>query len=231
MSLWSEFSSNAFSRAAYKPTHYFHAYERHLERFRGLAVTMVEIGVRRGGSLQMWKRYLGPSAQIVGIDIDPKCKAFEGPQVAVRIGDQGDRAFMQSVVDEFGEIDIVLDDGSHRGADIAASFDVLYPRLERNGVYIVEDVGTAYLPEWVGADPAAPTFVDAVKQRIDELHAEEAPGLEPTSFTRTTASLHVYDNLVVFERGRRIARRHHAVAPDPMRAEGDVPVLKLARDE
>lgn len=224
MSLWSEFAGNGYSRPVYKGSHYFTAYERHLARFRNLSVTMIEIGVYRGGSLEMWKRYLGPSAQIVGIDIDPKCKAFEGPQVAVRIGDQGDRDFMQSVVDEFGEIDIVLDDGSHLGPDIAASFEVIYPQMSRNGVYIVEDAATSYLANFGGGLKRPGTFIEAVKDRIDELHAIYAPEIEATPFAETTTSLHVYPNLVAFERGRHVDRRGILSEADEKRREGRTPL-------
>jgi Methyltransferase domain len=226
MSLWSDFSANNHGRSVYKGSHYFPAYERHLARFCGLSVTMVEIGVFDGGSLEMWKKYLGPSAQVVGIDINPACRRHEAAQIAVRIGDQADPAFLQEVVDEFGPVDIVLDDGSHRGADIAATFEVLYPQLERNGVYIVEDVGTSYMPAWDGGLGRPGTFIETVKGRIDELHADYAPELEPTPFSRMTLSLHVYQNLVVFERGRHVDKRGIRTKPDKARIEAPPPVKK-----
>lgn len=219
MGLWADFSGNQLSYPAFKAAHYFHAYENHLARFCGLSVTMIEIGVWNGGSLEMWKRYLGPSAQIVGIDIEPECRQYEEAQIAVRIGDQGDAAFLESVADEFGPIDIVLDDGSHKPGDIATSFETLYPRLDRNGVYVVEDVGTSYLPEYDGGLGREGTFIETLKRRIDELHADYASELEPTPFTRMTRSLHVYDNLVVFERGRLVDKRSVMTKADARRRE------------
>lgn len=187
---------------------------------------MVEIGVYEGGSLEMWKRYLGPSAQIIGIDIDPRCRTFEAAQIAVRIGDQGDPGFLQGVLDEFGPIDIVLDDGSHRAQDSAVSFDLLYPQLDRNGIYVVEDTGTSYLAGWGGGLRREGTFVEVLKDRIDELHAASHTEQRPTSFSEMTRSLHVYKNLVVFERGRHVDRRairngtRTARRPSPSRSSG-----------
>ena len=66
---------NNSGKLLHKWMHYFDIYERHLERFRNTAPIMLEIGVSGGGSLAMWKDYLGPEAKIVGIDIDPACKA------------------------------------------------------------------------------------------------------------------------------------------------------------
>jgi hypothetical protein len=49
-------------------------YERHFEWDRNKSVTFLEIGVFKGGSLQMWQLCFGPMARIVGIDINERCK-------------------------------------------------------------------------------------------------------------------------------------------------------------
>jgi len=87
----------------------------------------------------MWKKYFGPHAQIVEIDIKDKCKKYQEEQVSVRIGDQSDHRFLAEVIEEFGPPDIVLDDGSHQMDHIASTFEYLYPLLSKNGVYLVED--------------------------------------------------------------------------------------------
>jgi cephalosporin hydroxylase len=206
MGLWSEFLTNT-GRPIHKWNHYFPVYERHLARFVNLSTTFVEIGVSKGGSLQLWKRYLGPFAQIVGIDIDPNCKAFEESQIAIRIGDQSDPAFLQQIIEEFGSPDVVLDDGSHVMKHIAASFEFLYPRLARTGVYIVEDLHTAYWEEYGGGAGNPGSFIEKCKRYIDEVNAHYSRGAVPTSaLGRTTLSMHFYDSVVVFERGRHIDR-------------------------
>ncbi|CAM4388476.1 hypothetical protein L1N85_23720 [Paenibacillus alkaliterrae] len=65
------------SRFMIKWSHYFDIYERHFDRFVGKEVNLMEIGVFHGGSLQMWKHYLGDRATIYGVDIDPKAKSLE----------------------------------------------------------------------------------------------------------------------------------------------------------
>ena len=88
-------------------------------------MTFIEIGVAKGGSLQLWKRHLGPFAQIVGIDVNPACKAVEEDQIKICIGDQSDVDFLRRIVDEFGPPDVVLDDGSHKMHHISTSFGFL----------------------------------------------------------------------------------------------------------
>jgi hypothetical protein len=91
-----------------------------------------------------------PHARIVGIDIVPGCKRYEEDQIEVRIGKQQDERFLQSILDEFGPPDIVLDDGSHRMADMIETFLFLHPRTAKNGVYMVEDLHTGYWEEYEG---------------------------------------------------------------------------------
>ena len=206
MSLWSEFLNNR-QRTIHKWTHYFPAYETHFQRYVNRPVLFWEIGCGRGGSAQMWKRWLGPYAQIVGIDVNPECATFAEDQIAIRIGSQADTQFLQSVLDEFGTPDVVLDDGSHQMAHVVETFRYLYPRTARDGVYMVEDLHTAYWPEYGGGVGRDGSFLELSKQLIDELHADWTRGqLQPTDFTRSTLSMHFYDSIAVFERG------HHRVA-------------------
>src|SRR5688500_2137829 len=94
--------------------HYFDIYERHLAPYRGRAVTVVEIGLWRGGSLRMWREYFGTTARICGIDVDPATAAYEREGYDIFVGDQADRTFLKKVKDELGTIDIVIDDGGHK---------------------------------------------------------------------------------------------------------------------
>ncbi len=201
MDLWSDFLVNN-SRSSSKWKHYFPIYERYFRDFVNKSIVFLEIGVGRGGSLQMWKRYFGPHARIVGIDVDPECKTLEEDQIEVRIGQQQDPQFLQSILEEFGPLDIVLDDGSHMMSHVIASFEFLYPRVARNGIYMVEDLHTAYWPEYEGGLHRPTSFIEICKNLIDELNADHSRGaLAPSQFTKTTLAIHFYDSVVVFERG------------------------------
>jgi hypothetical protein len=153
----------------------------------------------------MWKRYLGPHAQIVGIDVNPECRTFEEDQIKIRIGSQSDTNFLSDVLAEFGTPDIVLDDGSHHMSDVVNTFRFLYPRTSPDGVYLVEDLHTAYWDEFEGGLKREGTLIEVSKGLIDELNAEwTRDALPATEFTRATLSMHFYDSMVVFERGRRL---------------------------
>jgi hypothetical protein len=211
MNLWADFLTND-QRMIHKWKHYFPAYERHFQRFVYRPVVFWEIGCGKGGSLQMWKRYFGPHAQIIGLDIRAQCAPFEEDQIAIRIGDQSNADFLDSVLAEFGTPDIVLDDGSHVMEHVVATFRHLYPKLDRNGVYMVEDMHTAYWEKYGGGLRRAGTFIELSKHLIDELNGRHAR-IE-TAFTKSTLSIHFYDSIVVFERGLHGGRKALRI-PDP----------------
>ena len=201
--LWHQFLTNQ-GRVSNKWPHYFCVYEQHLRRFRNTSLVLWEIGIQNGGSLQLWKQYLGPFAVIVGIDIDPACAQCAEEQIHIRIGNQNDTAFLQNIINEFGPPDIVIDDGSHIMNDMKETFFHMYTQMPDNGVYIVEDLHTCYWPEFKGGLRAQGSFIEICKNLVDSLNAYHSQGrLKPTSFTDTTYSISFYDSMVVFEKKKR----------------------------
>jgi hypothetical protein len=202
MDLWHDFLTNR-GKSIHKWEHYFPVYERYFGPWRGRTLTFFEVGVAKGGSLQMWRRYFGPLARVVGIDIDPHCAAHGDDGVFVRIGDQSDPAFLAALIEEFGVPDVVLDDGSHQMTHIKATFEYLYPKLPKNGVYMVEDLHCAYWPDFGGSLDAPSSFINIAKSLVDRLNADHTRGqLEPDDFTRETFSIGFYDSIVVLEKGQ-----------------------------
>jgi hypothetical protein len=214
LTLYGDFLSDAHRRT-HKWFQYFPAYELHLERFRNRHITLFEVGVGEGGSLQQWRKYLGPYALIVGMDIHGRCKQLEEPQIHIRIGSQDDLGFLGSVVNEFGAPDIVIDDGSHLQRHINATFNYLYPLVAKNGLYMVEDLHAAYWPDHGGGLGHRDSFIELAKSYIDRMHADYI-GDETlrTAEGKKTASIHFYDSLVVFEVGEQ-RLMGHATTGDP----------------
>lgn len=128
---------------------YCEYYQKHFAEFRMDSFNLLEIGVggdessiHGGNSLRMWKAYF-PKAKIVGIDIHDK-SGQEEKRISIFQGDQADQSFLKNVADRSRSFRIIIDDGSHRGKDILASFQALFPYLEEGGIYVVEDLETAY---------------------------------------------------------------------------------------
>lgn len=192
----------------HKWIHYFDIYERHLERFRGTSPVMIEIGVMGGGSLSMWKEYLGPGSKIVGIDIDPECKVHETDDIDIFIGSQDDPVIIDAIFSKYPEVDIVLDDGSHMMRHMISSFELMYDRVQPNGVYLVEDTHTCYWGEYDGGLGREGSFMEFAKQKLDQLNAVHTREILPvTEFTRSTDCVSFYDSMVIFEKRRQGQRQ------------------------
>jgi hypothetical protein len=191
--------------------HYTQHYQRHFEPLRSETFVLFEIGIggyersgRGGASLRMWKQYF-PKAQIVGLDLEDK-RFVEEERIRVYQGDQSDPELLRHIVDEVGRPRIVIDDGSHFSPHVRASFDVLFPLLERRGYYVIEDTQTSYWPEWQGSEDRRDggTTMALVKDLIDGLNYEEFldEGYRPSYTDRHVQQVHCYHNLVIIKKGK-----------------------------
>lgn len=199
------------SNLIHKWMHYFDIYDRHFEKYKGKNVTIVEFGVYHGGSLKMWRDYFGPKARIIGVDINPECKKFKDKNTEIYIGDQEDRTFLKKLAKKIGPIDIVIEDGGHTMKQQIHTFEEIYPSVKADGIFLIEDLHTSYWKGYDGGYRRAGTFIEYSKNFIDELnawHSKDSESFEVTEFTKTTHSMHVYDSIIVFEKGDITAPIH-----------------------
>ncbi len=194
------FMSNSGKRIT-KWYHYFDLYEHYLSRFIDKKPVMLEIGVAEGGSLVMWRDYLGEGCKIIGLDINKNCKKHEGKDIEVFIGSQDDQGVIKNILSKYPKIDIVIDDGSHLMDHMRRSFKLIYSNMSENGIYLIEDIQTCYQQKYGGGLKSPESFVEFAKNKIDELNALYTDGEIPVNeFTCTTQSISFHDGMVVFEK-------------------------------
>ena len=183
-------------------------YQTHLGHLKRCRFNLLEIGVggydlpdQGGASLRMWKAFF-PRANIFAIDIFEKSK-LEEPRIKIFRGSQDDPEFLRRVAQEIGQIDVVIDDGSHVNAHVLASYQTLFPLLSSDGIYAIEDMQTTYWPAFGGTPDATgqDTSVALIKRLIDGLNWEEIPNREPTPSDPAIRALHVYHNLAFIIKG------------------------------
>lgn len=212
---------------------YMDMYERELARFVafGRPVSLLEIGVQNGGSLQIWAKYLPAGSHIVGIDIDPSCAQLVMPDnVEIVIGNTADAATTARLLGG-RTFDIVIDDGSHRSADVIAAFDVLFDRVNNGGLYVVEDLHCSYLADFGGGFCEPKSAIESFKRLVEALNADHLAGGTPPDqaerlqqLNRAIAHLTFYDSAVVVEK-----RRQPKLAPFPRLMSGAAtPVADVA---
>lgn len=130
--------------------HYLDWYDPFLQPFLDREITLLEIGIHKGGSLRLWRDYF-PHGQIVGIDREIPADLEGEQRIRMFRGDQADPGFLDAVrrataPDGF---DIIIDDASHLGEPTKAAFRSLFQdRLKASGLYVIEDWGTGYWRDW-----------------------------------------------------------------------------------
>jgi hypothetical protein len=190
---------------------YTQHYSSHFERFRDKEINMLEIGVggykkplKGGKSLRMWKKYF-PFGNIFSIDIYDKSPLQED-RIKIFRGSQVDKAFLDEVVKEIGEIDIIIDDGSHINEHVIETFKLLFPKLKDGGIYAIEDTQTSYWKKYGGdsEDLNNPkTMMNFFKSLTDALNNQEfiIPNYKQNYFDKKIISMHFYHNMIFIYKG------------------------------
>jgi hypothetical protein len=184
---------------------YLDVYDRKLARFVGTSPRVLEIGVARGGFVDVLRDYLGPY-EYHGIDINENCKRLESEGVYIHIGSQSNTKLLESL----GEFDLIFDDGGHKGSDMVVSFGVLWPKLRRGGIYFVEDIHTSYWPQVPNGRTNFMRFAVHLVNEINSLALID-PRAGPlkrqsdlllfSEYAKTIRSVHFFPSMVVFEKG------------------------------
>ena len=206
-----ELLSNHSGRQITKWIHYISIYEELLAPYKkaqtdsSSPLRLLEIGVARGGSLEVWKKYFGESAMIYGIDVDERCNEISIPGVQIRIGSQADKKFLLSVIDELGRPQIIIDDGSHHSDHLSLTLEILWPHLQDGGIYIIEDTHTSYWKDHGGGYQKSQTIIEFAKDAIDTLHQPYTRRKMPnrTAFLKDAlASITFYDSIIVLRKAK-----------------------------
>jgi hypothetical protein len=194
--------------------HYIPIYHRYLAHLRETPLRFLEIGIAQGGGLRLWRDYFGARAVIYGIDISPDCMKFDGLAGQVRIGSQDDAEFLTETVREMGGLDVVLDDGSHRMEHIRSSLRSLFPLLHEGGLYIIEDLHTAYFRKFGGGYGVKRNFFRFIGDLVDDMHhwfhARKPKFPEISDFC---TGIHVFNSMVILEKRRAVAPVFSKVGP------------------
>jgi SAM-dependent methyltransferase len=132
-------------------THYLRNYEHYFAPLRDKEVRLLELGIKEGGSLLLWRDYFERGI-IVGLDINPVSLDDQTGRIRTYQGAQQDTELLDRIARENAPegFDIIIDDCAHIGVLARASFWHLFDNhLKSGGVYVIEDWGTGYWDGWV----------------------------------------------------------------------------------
>ena len=187
-------------------------YQNHFKKLRKKRIKMFEIGVggyessiNGGNSLRMWKRYF-PFAKIVSLDLYDK-SPLEQSRIKIYQGSQTDPLILDKIIEENGEFDIIIDDGSHINEHVIFTFNHLFPKMKNPGIYVIEDVQTSYWDDFGGSSKNLKennTIMNYFKHLTDSINSQEIVNEEykENYFDKNIVSMHFYHNMIFIYKGK-----------------------------
>lgn len=141
-----KFYSSHTGKVSDKWESYLYTYDEILQPYKNKPISLLEIGVQNGGSLEIWEKFFLKGSKFIGMDIDPKCMSlkYKSNKVNVLIGDASQKKSIKKVTDKISSFDIIIDDGSHFNKHMIQSFCLYFPYLKKDGIYVIEDMHTSY---------------------------------------------------------------------------------------
>ena len=131
---------------------YLPFYDELFAKYREQNISLLEIGVQNGGSLETWHTFFRNAAIFIGCDIDERCGnlLYDDARINIVTGDANLSDTTNKIIAICDKFDIIIDDGSHRSNDILNSFSIYFQLLKPGGIYVVEDTHTLYMNDWGG---------------------------------------------------------------------------------
>lgn len=172
-----------------KITSYFPAYVQLFGHLRGTECTFIETGILGGGSLFMWKNWLGEKARIVGIDLNPEANKWKDHGFEIYVGDQGDPSFWKSTLARIGGFDALLDDGGHQSfQQIVTAYEAIR-HARKKCVVAIEDTVTSFMNDF--ANHGKHSFLEFSKDATDCIIGRSfdiEPGRLPVDYNRASVN-------------------------------------------
>lgn len=116
---------------------YIETYDQLFEKYRNNC-SFLEIGLALGDSIKLFDEYF-TNSNIVGVDISVVfTPSIYKNKVEIIQSDATKKEFLETIQGK--TFDIIIDDGSHMEDDQVVTFNLLKSRMNKGGIYIIEDI-------------------------------------------------------------------------------------------
>lgn len=154
---------------------YLREYDRLFAPYRDKPISMLEIGIQNGGSLEIWSKYFEKAECYVGCDINEDCKLLEyaDPRISVVVGDATTSETKNRILGISRDFDLIIEDGSHTSRDIIKAFARYFPVVREGGIFVAEDLHCSYWNDFQGGlyDPySSISFFKALADVVNYEH-------------------------------------------------------------
>jgi len=177
---------------------YHHGYHRFYSQYIKRNISKIlEIGVEGGHSINLWLEYC-PNAFVYGMDIKTE---YNNGRINVIKGDQSKTDDLQKVLEKTGgNLDVILDDGSHIPEHQILTFNTLFPSVVPGGIYIIEDIETSYWKQ-IGLYGYQTNYgqhhpLNLINVFKNVLHLVNKEFINKTETEMVTKNLQIHENII-----------------------------------
>lgn len=144
------------------PCHnYTRWYNLYFTPIRYNKINLLEIGYAYGNSHRAWKDFF-KNAEIYSIENNIP-ENFDIQNDKIFIGDYADTDFLINICNKIENgFDIIIDDASHISSHQMPAFNILFGKLNKGGIYVLEDLQISFLEQHENT-------IDFLKNRIDDI--------------------------------------------------------------
>lgn len=126
--------------------------------------------------------------------MNPEVVVWREHGFEIYIGSHSDSKFWESLVNEVGPVDIVLDDGGHTFLQQITTVESLVSAITPDGLIVVEDTHTSYMKEF--SPKTGSTFIDYAFSIIHGINYRF--GAFGTSYEKAVYSIQFFESIVAF---------------------------------
>ena len=189
---------------------YIKVYEKYFITSRNKEISLFEVGVggyhdpkSGGNSLKVWEEYF-PNGKIYAIDMFDK-SPLQTNKTKIFKCSQTDKFALEKIFQNIGDVDFIIDDGSHQSRDIIKTFEYTFKFLKNGGYYFIEDIQTSYWSGYQGDSfylKKEKTAINYFKKIIDKINYQEFdnPFYKADYFSKNITEIHFYHNLIVVKK-------------------------------
>lgn len=190
-----------------KHTGFFEIYTHWLEKHKDKNITLIEVGVLNGGSLFMWRSYLGKKARIIGIDLNPNAKKWENFGFEIFIGNQADSKFWEKTLKKIKSFDIFIDDGGHTNLQQITTLNQLLKFPNKNDALVfIEDTHCSYMKEF--GNPSCLSLMNYIYKLSNDLSKKS---LGSSNACSKIYSINIYESLLVLNLKKELSIKNKIV--------------------
>jgi hypothetical protein len=210
-------------------TSYFPAYVEMFGHLVNKKCVFIETGILDGGSLFMWRNWLGPQARIIGIDLNPEAAKWRESGFEIFIGDQGDPEFWKTTLREIGNFHALLDDGGHQSFQQIVTAIEAIKWVSNDCIIAVEDTITSFMKDF--SAHGSFSFLEYAKDSTDillgksfELFSNRVPNkvnTEAINEFKNVYSIQFYCGIVAFHLNANYAQTPQSVRNQPPAGASD----------